>query len=67
MHSEGSVRSSGIKEGDQLLRYASGEARHSREIAEKLRLKLTGEERKHLIGRETNNAEAYQYYLKGRY
>ncbi|MEK6322717.1 MAG: protein kinase [Acidobacteriota bacterium] len=39
----------------------------SREITEKLRLKLTGEERKHLTGRETNNTEAYQSYLKGRY
>lgn len=39
----------------------------SREITEKLRLKLTGEERKHLTGRETNNTDAYQSYLKGRY
>jgi TolB-like protein/Flp pilus assembly protein TadD len=39
----------------------------SREISEKLRLKLTGEEKKRLIGRDTTNAEAYQFYLRGRY
>jgi eukaryotic-like serine/threonine-protein kinase len=39
----------------------------SREITEKLRLKLTGEERRHMTGRETDSTEAYQSYLKGRY
>jgi serine/threonine protein kinase/tetratricopeptide (TPR) repeat protein len=39
----------------------------SREITEKLRLKLTGEERKYLTKRYTENTEAYQLYLKGRY
>jgi len=39
----------------------------SREISEKLRLKLTGEEKKRLTGRDTTNAEAYQFYLRGRY
>jgi serine/threonine protein kinase/Flp pilus assembly protein TadD len=39
----------------------------SEEISEKLRLKLTGEEKKNLAKRYTENAEAYQYYLKGRY
>jgi eukaryotic-like serine/threonine-protein kinase len=39
----------------------------SREISEKLRLRLTGEEKKRLTGRDTTNAEAYQFYLKGRY
>ncbi|HSB08633.1 MAG TPA: protein kinase [Blastocatellia bacterium] len=39
----------------------------AREISENLRLKLTGAERE-LLGRSrTNNAEAYQAYLKGRY
>ncbi|MBX7220627.1 MAG: protein kinase [Blastocatellia bacterium] len=37
------------------------------EIAEKLRLKLTGEEKKKLTRRCTENTEAYQLYLKGRY
>ena len=39
----------------------------SREISEKLRLKLTGDEKKRLTGRDTTNAEAYQFYLRGRY
>ncbi|HEV2522893.1 MAG TPA: protein kinase, partial [Candidatus Acidoferrales bacterium] len=37
------------------------------EITEKLRLQLTGEERKRLTKRATGNKEAYQLYLKGRY
>ncbi len=39
----------------------------SREISQKLRLKLTGEEKGRLTKRYTENAEAYQLYLKGRY
>ena len=39
----------------------------SKEITEKLRLRLTGEERQHLTKRYTENAAAYQLYLKGRY
>ncbi|MDQ3750889.1 MAG: protein kinase, partial [Acidobacteriota bacterium] len=39
----------------------------SREISEKLRLKLSGNEKKKLVRRYTENAEAYQLYLKGRY
>ena len=39
----------------------------AREISEKLRMKLTGKERKRLVKRHTENAEAYQLYLKGRY
>jgi TolB-like protein/Tfp pilus assembly protein PilF len=39
----------------------------SREISSKLRLKLSGEERKRLDKRYTENTEAYQLYLKGRY
>lgn len=39
----------------------------AREITEKLRLRLSGEERKHLTGRDTTNAQAYQFYLRGRY
>jgi tetratricopeptide (TPR) repeat protein len=37
------------------------------DISEKLKLKLTGEEKKCLSKRYTENAEAYQLYLKGRY
>jgi serine/threonine-protein kinase len=39
----------------------------SREISEKLRVKLTGEAKKQLTGHDTTNAEAYQFYLRGRY
>ena len=39
----------------------------SREISQNLRLKLTGEEKKRLTGRDPTNAEAYQFYLRGRY
>jgi TolB-like protein/Tfp pilus assembly protein PilF len=39
----------------------------AREITGKLRLKLTPEEQQRLIRRQTNDAEAYQLYLKGRY
>jgi eukaryotic-like serine/threonine-protein kinase len=37
------------------------------EITEKLRLQLTGEEKKRLAKRATGNKEAYQLYLKGRF
>ena len=39
----------------------------SKEITEKLRLKLTGEDRSRLAKHYTRNALAYQLYLKGRY
>ena len=39
----------------------------SSEISEKLRLRLTGEEKQRLTKRYTENAEAYQLYLKGRF
>ncbi len=37
------------------------------EISEKLRLRLSGEEKKRLTKRYTENVEAYQAYLRGRY
>jgi serine/threonine-protein kinase len=37
------------------------------DISEKLKLQLTGEEKKWLAKRYTENAEAYQCYLKGRF
>jgi tetratricopeptide (TPR) repeat protein len=37
------------------------------QISENLRLELTGEEKKTLTKRYTENTEAYQLYLKGRY
>jgi serine/threonine protein kinase/tetratricopeptide (TPR) repeat protein len=39
----------------------------AREISEKLRLKLSGKEKRRLAKRHTENAEAHQAYLKGRF
>jgi TolB-like protein/Flp pilus assembly protein TadD len=39
----------------------------SQEISEKLRLKLSGEEKKRLGKRYTQNTAAYHFYLQGRY
>ena len=39
----------------------------SREISERLRQKLSGEEQQKLVRLPTENTEAYQAYLKGRY
>jgi serine/threonine protein kinase/Tfp pilus assembly protein PilF len=39
----------------------------SNEISDKLRLTLTGEEKKQLVKRYTESADAYQLYWKGRY
>jgi serine/threonine-protein kinase len=39
----------------------------SREIADRLSIRLTGDEKKKLKKKSTENSEAYQLYLKGRY
>ena len=39
----------------------------SREISEKLRLRLSGEEKRRLVQRYTESLDAYHLYLKGRY
>jgi tetratricopeptide (TPR) repeat protein len=39
----------------------------AREISEKLRLQLTGEQKERLAKRQIESAEAYQLYLQGRY
>jgi len=39
----------------------------TRDISDKLRRKLTGEDEKRLAKRSTTNPDAYQFYLKGRY
>jgi serine/threonine-protein kinase len=39
----------------------------AKEISEKLRLRLTGEEKKKLAKRDTESTEAYQLYLRGRH
>jgi TolB-like protein/Tfp pilus assembly protein PilF len=57
--------------GEQYKRKASDifelQEEISADISGKLRLKLTGEEKKLLAKRYTDNTEAYQLYLKGRY
>jgi eukaryotic-like serine/threonine-protein kinase len=37
------------------------------DISEKLRLRLSGADKKRLVKRYTENSEAYKFYLKGRY
>ncbi len=37
------------------------------EVTEKLKVKLSGEEQRRLVKRDSTNAEAYQFYLRGRY
>ena len=37
------------------------------EISDKLRVRLTGDQRKRLTKRQTQNTEAYQLYMKGRF
>jgi TolB-like protein/Tfp pilus assembly protein PilF len=39
----------------------------SKEISDKLRIRLSGEDKKRLTKRYTQNPDAYQLYLKGRY
>ncbi|MBS1790614.1 MAG: protein kinase [Acidobacteria bacterium] len=43
------------------------QAELARQISEKLRLKLTGEEERRVTKQATGNVAAYQLYLKGRY
>jgi eukaryotic-like serine/threonine-protein kinase len=43
------------------------QAEIAREIAEKLRLRLTGEQRQRLVERYTQNTDAYDLYLRGRF
>jgi TolB-like protein/Tfp pilus assembly protein PilF len=39
----------------------------AREVTDKLRLKLSGEDQQRLVRRDTTNSEAYQFYLRGRF
>jgi len=39
----------------------------AREVTEKLRLRLSGAEKQQLVRRDTSNAEAYQFFLRGRF
>ena len=51
----------------RLLDILAVQAEIGNEISEKLRLQLSGEEKKKLAKRYTENPEAYQLYLKGVY
>jgi eukaryotic-like serine/threonine-protein kinase len=51
----------------QLSDIFSIEEEISKEISDKLRLKLSGAEKKRLTKRYTENTRAYQHYLKGRF
>ncbi|MEK6322774.1 MAG: protein kinase [Acidobacteriota bacterium] len=51
----------------KLLDIFTIEEEISREISDKLRLKLSGAEKKQLTKRHTENSHAYQLYLKGRF
>ncbi len=53
-----------VRRGSDIL---AVEDEIARQITEKLRLKLTGEERERLARRDTDDTEAYHLYLKGRY
>ena len=57
--------------GEQFQRSLSDvamlQAEIARDISDKLRLRLTTEEKQRLTKRYTENPEAYQLYLKGRY
>jgi TolB-like protein/DNA-binding winged helix-turn-helix (wHTH) protein/Tfp pilus assembly protein PilF len=59
------------KWGERYQRKLSGifalEEEIGRQIAEKLRLRLSGEEQRQLARRYTDNAEVYQLYLQGLY
>ncbi len=39
----------------------------AQQVAEKLKLKLSSDEQRRLVNRDSTNAEAYQSYLRGRY
>ena len=39
----------------------------AREVSEKLKLKLSGEDERRLVKRDSSNSDAYQSYLRGRY
>jgi TolB-like protein/Flp pilus assembly protein TadD len=39
----------------------------AREVTDKLRLRLSGEDQQRLTKRDTTNSEAYQFYLRGRF
>ncbi|HET6861623.1 MAG TPA: protein kinase, partial [Pyrinomonadaceae bacterium] len=57
----------GEQYSSNLANILSIQAEVSKKISQSLRLRLTGEDEERLAKRYTNDAEAYQLYLKGRY
>jgi serine/threonine-protein kinase len=57
----------GEKYNRQLSDIFSVQDEMAQEISDKLRFKLSGDEQKRMTKRHTENTEAYQLYLKGRY
>jgi TolB-like protein len=57
----------GAQYNRQLSEIATMQETISEQIAERLKLKLTGQDKQRLIERRTENPEAYQLYLKGLY
>jgi TolB-like protein/Tfp pilus assembly protein PilF len=57
--------------GDQYARKAGDlaalQSEIARDVSQKLRARLTGEEQTRLVKNQTQNTEAYQLYLQGRY
>ena len=65
---QGATASSGVKQVTRKLTdILAVQEEISAEISDALKFKLTGEERKRLARRYTQNAEAYQLYLRGRF
>jgi serine/threonine protein kinase/Flp pilus assembly protein TadD len=56
----------GEQYNEKLSSILSIQEQISKEISERLQLRLTGEERNRLAKRYTNDSEAYQLYLRGR-
>ena len=57
----------GAQYNQRLSDLSAVQAELARDISKKLRLQLSGEEQKRLSKRDTENSEAYELYLKGRY
>jgi serine/threonine protein kinase/Flp pilus assembly protein TadD len=57
----------GEQYNQKLLDVLSVQDEIARRLSEKLRLELSGEDKRRLVKHTTQNPEAYQLYLKGRY
>src|SRR5262249_43997781 len=57
----------GARYSPKVEELAHVEEQIAQDVVERLQLKLSGSERKHLPKRQAQNPEAYQAYLRGRY